>query len=409
MKSVCSTPCSSACPAAKAFISPCHQLPGRHTLSKGKGPSVERDNKWRRGPVSLNVPRLPDRLRGSAGCLLVEAIFDQEIGPEIYLAVLEEPSWCLPLAATRPFNVVCKPGLAQTDNGALIFLIWRIAAASNNEVIREQFLNPNNIDAIRTLSTASRQTHLKVLIINSRTDEVVDWFEFENVFQFDRLLNSAVEMVGRLPAGDFSDAIEEFTRQNSLEDLLGSPTGLERKAPTPPDAAGGAQAGWEDLMEPWEKPNARVDYLVIMGSREEVEAGDVSKVSASLKKLLTPENGKRLKGRLVFGIGGYDADPRELFEIREVRTWMHALDREFPYWFYFMDLGPRSTLSFVTFSLCRYEKVPGGKMVDRDDLLMFVTTHFSAMNQLAVSLGITEEEINDRSGAISEFFFPEDE
>jgi hypothetical protein len=112
---------------------------------------------------------------------------------------------------------------------------------------------------------------------------------------------------------------------------------------------------------------------------------------------------------LVFGIGGYDADPRELFEIAAVRTWMQMLDREFPYWFYFMDLGPRSTLSFVTFSLCRYDKVPGGKLVDRDDLLVFVTTHFAASNRLAANLGETEKEIDDRSRAISSFFFPVNE
>jgi hypothetical protein len=88
---------------------------------------------------------------------------------------------------------------------------------------------------------------------------------------------------------------------------------------------------------------------------------------------------------------------------------MRTLDREFPYWFYFMDLGPQSTLSFVTFSLCRYDKVPGGKMVDRDDLAAFVTAHFAAMNRLAIGLGETEKEIGDRSHAISKFFFPTNE
>jgi hypothetical protein len=150
----------------------------------------------------------------------VEAAFDHERGPEIYLAVLEEPSWCLPLAATRPFNVFCKPGLAHTDNGAIIFLIWRIAAGSNNQVVREQFLNPSNIETIRTLSALSQQTHLKVLIINSQADEVVDWFEFENNFQFDLLIREVVDMIGRVSAGDFSATIEEFTEKYSLEDLL---------------------------------------------------------------------------------------------------------------------------------------------------------------------------------------------
>lgn len=140
------------------------------------------DNRWRHGSRALAIPPLPSRLRGSAGCLLAEAIFDVETGPEIYLAVLEEPSWCLPLAATRPFEVFCKPGLAQTDSGGVIFLIWRIAAESKNEVVREQFLNPNNINTIRILSAVAQQTHLKALVINSQASEVVDWFESKNNF-----------------------------------------------------------------------------------------------------------------------------------------------------------------------------------------------------------------------------------
>lgn len=178
------------------------------------------DNRWNHGSRHLHVPPLPEHLQGSAGCLLAEAIFDPDMGNEVYLAVLEEPSWCLPLAATRPFQVFCKSGLAETKNGGIIFLIWRIAAESKNEVVREQFLNPDNIRAIRDLSKLAQQTHLKVLIINARSSEVIDWFEFENDFGFNGLLAGVIEMIGRLPEGDFSEAIEEFKARYTLEDLL---------------------------------------------------------------------------------------------------------------------------------------------------------------------------------------------
>jgi hypothetical protein len=160
-------------------------------------------------------------------------------------------------------------------------------------------------------------------------------------------------------------------------------------------------------MEAWEDPASRVDNLVLMGSRAEVEAGNIKHASAMLQKLLTPENASRLKGRLIFGIRGYDDDPRELFEVPEVRTWMEELDREFPYWFYFMDLGSRSTLSLVAFCLCRWEKVPGGKMIPLGDLQVFVVNHFVAMNRLAASLGETQEEVDRRSREITAFFFLE--
>jgi hypothetical protein len=74
------------------------------------------------------------------------------------------------------------------------------------------------------------------------------------------------------------------------------------------------------MMEPWEDPASRVDNLALMSSRAEVEAGDIAGAATALHKLLTPEDAKRLKGRLIFGIRGYDEDPRELFEIPEVRT-----------------------------------------------------------------------------------------
>ena len=96
--------------------------------------------------------------------------------------------------------------------------------------------------------------------------------------------------------------------------------------------------------------------LVLSPSRDDVEAGDISDVLTTLRKLLIPEIANRTKGRLFFSILGYDDDPRDLWEFPQVCAWMKALDRDFPYWFYFMDLGPRSLRPFGAarwFLLCR--------------------------------------------------------
>jgi hypothetical protein len=162
----------------------------------------------------------PERLRQSSGCLLAEAIFDNVTGPEIYLAILEDPMWCLSLAATRPFKIFCKSGLAQTSNESIIFLIWRVAAESNNETVHEHFLNPHNPQTIRDLAMLAQQTHLKAVLISSPTSEVVDWFEFDNGFGFEKLLKGAVEVIGHEPSGKFSEAIDELSKRYSLEDLL---------------------------------------------------------------------------------------------------------------------------------------------------------------------------------------------
>ena len=157
----------------------------------------------------------------------------------------------------------------------------------------------------------------------------------------------------------------------------------------------------------WENPEARVDLLIIKASRAEVEAGNISDAHTTLSKLLKPDTVKRVKGKLIFGINGYDDDPRDLYEISQVRSWMKKLDNIFPYWFYFMDLGIHSTLTFVAFSVCKYEKDQGGKIIPLEELQQFILSHFIAMNKLSSKIGETQEENDQRSKQINAFFFPE--
>lgn len=162
-------------------------------------------------------------------------------------------------------------------------------------------------------------------------------------------------------------------------------------------------------MELWEHPGARVDHLVLYASRAEVEAADIDRALIALDKLLNPEVAQRLKGRLIFGIRGYEDDPRDLYEIPEIRAWMQALDQVFPYWFYFMDVGSRSTLSFVAFSLCEWEKVPSGKLIPPDELQQFLIFHLGTMSFLSKRLGESSSENDRRILEIGRFFFPEKE
>ncbi|MBN1548330.1 MAG: hypothetical protein JW902_16895 [Syntrophaceae bacterium] len=155
-----------------------------------------------------------------------------------------------------------------------------------------------------------------------------------------------------------------------------------------------------------EKPGSRTELLVLNGSRKEVDAADITGALASLEKLLEPEAVRRFKGRLIFGIDGYDEDPRELFEIPKVRYWIQQIGLKFPYWFYFMNLGPASTLKLIAFSICKYEKVPGGKIIPPKELQKFLTLHFEFMNKLSAMLGESKEENDQRSREIIRFFSP---
>jgi hypothetical protein len=150
----------------------------------------------------------------------------------------------------------------------------------------------------------------------------------------------------------------------------------------------------------------RAGPLVLAATRQDVEAGELEPIARLLLPLTIPETARQAKGRVLFGIKGYEDDPRQLWEIPEVRRWMRQLDAVFPFWFYFLDTGPRSTLSFVAFSLCAYEEEPGGPRIPPEELHRFLGEHFRAMNRMFEMTGETAEENDARTTAIDRFFFP---
>lgn len=157
-------------------------------------------------------------------------------------------------------------------------------------------------------------------------------------------------------------------------------------------------------MEMWVDPRSRIDQLVFRASRIDVETGSTQGILSLLEKLLNPNVALRAWGKLILVVDGYDDDQRELYMIPEVREWIREVDREFPYWLFFMDLGKRSTLSFVALALCPYERVPGGWNIPQPDLQQFLITHFMAMNELGKRLNISQHAIDAWLREVGKFF-----
>jgi len=81
-----------------------------------------------------------------------------------------------------------------------------------------------------------------------------------------------------------------------------------------------------------------VEPVVLMISRREVEAGDVTAVVDRLLTLLsTPEAIWRYRGQMALVVDGYTSDPRELVDIAEVRAFLRELDRQWPSWAFFFN------------------------------------------------------------------------
>ena len=83
-----------------------------------------------------------------------------------------------------PFNLMVHSGLVRTPDGVVAFLVWQIAASSAQEVMVEQYLNPQNIGTFRLIASAANQTHFKLLVVNNQSGEVAAFIDYENVFRF---------------------------------------------------------------------------------------------------------------------------------------------------------------------------------------------------------------------------------
>lgn len=78
--------------------------------------------------------------------------------------------------------------------------------------------------------------------------------------------------------------------------------------------------------------------LLIVISRDEVTRQDTSGPLQTLSNLLADRETIRANQTNVdVSFSGFDHTREELFEITDVRNYVHALDAKFPYWLYFLS------------------------------------------------------------------------
>lgn len=181
---------------------------------------MKKENRWTHGTRDFVFPALSADLKGRHGCNLHRMTFDTTIGEEICAVYMEDPAYVDQFSKVHPFNLFAHTGLARTPHGLVAFIVWQIAAHSPQEVMVEQYLNPQNIGTIRLVASAANQTHFKLIVINNQTAETAAFVDFENVFEFDQLVSGMALAIGHEPEGDFGAATQHVMNNMTIPELL---------------------------------------------------------------------------------------------------------------------------------------------------------------------------------------------
>jgi hypothetical protein len=150
---------------------------------------------------------------------------------------------------------------------------------------------------------------------------------------------------------------------------------------------------------------AVTDPIMLMFSRRQVETCDVDE-PLELLRSLTADRDVAIEfcGRTSLVVDGYNDDPRELFEIPEVRAYFKRLDQVWPYWFFFLSQADES-IKLLESCLCEtIEVVPGVTSIDLEQLERSLARHFAAMHRLGEELDLPEEIREDVAEGIISMF-----
>ena len=94
----------------------------------------------------------------------------------------------------------------------------------------------------------------------------------------------------------------------------------------------------------------RLDVIVYVTTREEVERQDISRFFADFGPKQSRQKLRQLRGRVIFTVDGYDRTPDNIYEIPEVRAYYATLHAKWPCWLFAACLASPS-LHVLAFSV----------------------------------------------------------
>ena len=119
------------------------------------------------------------------------------------------------------------------------------------------------------------------------------------------------------------------------------------------------------------------DYIVLQISQEAIQNCDTSEYVALLHGITDSLQSFEVAfQKYVLLISGYDDDPRELYQIPEVVSFIKDLNSKLPFWLYFVNTSDKKFFSWMIACLCQ------AMSLDQDEETIYADFNAEAYNDL---------------------------
>ncbi len=131
------------------------------------------------------------------------------------------------------------------------------------------------------------------------------------------------------------------------------------------------------------------------------DAGETSKMFRTIRMDNPSHVLKRMAGKFIISIDGYNDTPMELWEIPDTRAWAHSLATQMPEILYFLSAESAKLLTWCNAVI---GKMPNGKTrVEVESSAKFLQYHLNLMSQVMAEVGFTQKEIRLRCDSLTEW------
>ena len=151
------------------------------------------------------------------------------------------------------------------------------------------------------------------------------------------------------------------------------------------------------------------DLGVFMVPKAVVERMDVDfTYNDGLDHLLeSPEMIQKGRNKIIIGFDGYDDDPREVFDIFEIKDYIQSLTLKFPYWLYFCGKDEKDdTLRMIVLAHCNNNRNfgPGTVRINAAEFYGVCNMLAKHLAGFCIKYNLPKSEYQDQIKAVDDYF-----